>query len=343
MRAPPRISLAFSLPLPGKNQETMRILNPLYDTIFKFMMEKPETARAFIGTILDTKVEALAPMPREVAMGLGDWRVLRLDYKAVIRGEDGKRKTVIIEVQKYDSNDPVARFRKYLASNYSAEESALAPDGQSSPLPVVPIYILGYRIPGVNARAFRVDRKVVNLVTGEEIAGVQSDFIELLTHQMYVLVVTEDTRPREALTRLERLLNLFEQRAKGAAKNETLEIDPTGYDDELMLIVERLREAAMDEALVEQMAFEQEVLEKLVKYEQVSGIMDRLEREKAEAEREKAEAVERERIAERERAEAVEREKQLAITLARKMLKYGESVESIAQETGLSEAEVRRL
>lgn len=321
----------------------MRILNPLYDTIFKFMMEKPETAKAFIGTVLSTKVEELAPLPQETSMALGDWRVLRLDYKAVIRDGEGKRKTIIIEVQKYDSNDPVARFRKYLSSNYAAEEDALAEDGEAKPLPVVPIYILGYSIPGVNARAFRVDRKVVNLVTGEEMRGVQSEFIELLTHQMYVLVVTETKRPKGEMTRIERLLNLFEQRAKGAAKNETLDIDPTGYDEELMLIVERLQEAAMDEALVRQMAFEQEVLEKLVRYEQVSEIMEQMEREKEEAKREKEEAEREKEEAEKEKVEAEKREKQLAITLAKKMLEYGERIETIAQVTGLSEEEVGRL
>ncbi len=67
------------------------------------------------------------------------------------------------------------------------------------------------------------------------------------------------------------------------------------------------------------------------------------EKEKAEAEKREKEAQLKKVEAEKEKAEAEKREKESNIKLAKKMIKYNESIEDIMKETGMTEDEIKEL
>ncbi|MBP6386398.1 MAG: hypothetical protein KA327_07210, partial [Pseudarcicella sp.] len=62
----------------------MIIANPIYDTVFKKMMENERVAKFFIGTLLDQEIENIEVKPQEFTytnelLGLA---VFRLDFIA---------------------------------------------------------------------------------------------------------------------------------------------------------------------------------------------------------------------------------------------------------------------
>jgi uncharacterized protein YxeA len=67
------------------------------------------------------------------------------------------------------------------------------------------------------------------------------------------------------------------------------------------------------------------------------------EREKAEAQKREHEAQQREAEERQQKQEALEEKKQAMLKLATKMKRYGESIEDIIRETGLTEQEMKNL
>ncbi len=133
----------------------MKILNPLYDNAFKYLMEDNNIAKTVLSIILDTDIISLQAKPQETVLHNG---LFRFDYKAVIKEENGDSKTILVEVQKYNSPDPIKRFRDYLGVNYSTTETIQTADGEvEASLPLVTIYILGFNVTDVDCRIIKVD------------------------------------------------------------------------------------------------------------------------------------------------------------------------------------------
>src|SRR5690349_9872824 len=103
----------------------MRILNPIYDAVFKYLLEDEESAKLIISTIIGMKVISLSPQPSEKATKKEKARVneprlgtCRLDYAAIIETSSGKKR-VIIEIQKSNILGATERFRLYLGKQYA--------------------------------------------------------------------------------------------------------------------------------------------------------------------------------------------------------------------------------
>jgi hypothetical protein len=72
-------------------------------------------------------------------------------------------------------------------------------------------------------------------------------------------------------------------------------------------------------------------------------IIEQERKEKAEAKRKEAEAKRKAEQERKEKEQAIQREKEAMIKLAKKMKKYGETIEDIMKETGLSDKEIEKL
>jgi vacuolar-type H+-ATPase catalytic subunit A/Vma1 len=138
------------------------------------------------------------------------------------------------------------------------------------------------------------------------------------------------------------VLSVFEPGQK-----HEISINEKDYPDKYKPVIRKLLKAMQDEKVRETMEIEDEILEELKLKERIAEkallIADAEKKEKEKAlvlaKRERKEK-EKER---REKEIALEREKETKIKLARKMLKYGESIEEIASETGLSIPEIKKL
>jgi hypothetical protein len=74
----------------------MVIANPIYDVVFKRMMENDKVAKFFIGTLLEQTIETVEVKPQEFTYTneLAGLSVFRLDFIATIKTESGESKKI---------------------------------------------------------------------------------------------------------------------------------------------------------------------------------------------------------------------------------------------------------
>ncbi|MDR1343597.1 MAG: hypothetical protein LBK18_10155 [Prevotellaceae bacterium] len=201
----------------------MIIANPIYDTVFKRLMENERVARFFIGTLLNREVASVEMLPQEFtyykkkkkekekkgtetgAEEGAQLTIFRLDFMATIVTATGARSKVLIEVQKAHDEVDLMRFRSYLGEQYKKAEKA---SGKKVVLPITTIYVLGFKLPEVPTACVKVGRAYEDLVNNLSLKK-RSPFIEKLTHDCYVVQVKRITERYQ--TRLDKLLSIFEQ------------------------------------------------------------------------------------------------------------------------------------
>jgi hypothetical protein len=203
----------------------MIIANPIYDVVFKRMMENEKVAKFFISTLIDEDIDSIQFKPQEytyegefdltnpkdvakyenrIKERFSIW-VLRADFIATIRTKDGEQKKVLIEIQKARTDLDLMRFRNYLAEQYKKEDTI---EGESAVLPITTIYILGFPLPEIQTPCLKVERKYRNLIDNSLISTT-SEFVERLTHDSYIVQVSRITGRFQ--TKLDKLLSIFEQ------------------------------------------------------------------------------------------------------------------------------------
>lgn len=186
----------------------MVIANPIYDVVFKRMMENDKVAKFFIGTLLEQTIENVEVKPQEFTYTneLAGLAVFRLDFIATIKTDTGELKKVLIEIQKAKNQIDLMRFRNYLAEQYKKEDTL---HDEKVILPITTIYILGFTLPEINTPCLKVERNYKDL-TNKTVLTTKSDFVEKLTHDSFVVQVDRITDRYQ--TRLDKLLSVFEQR-----------------------------------------------------------------------------------------------------------------------------------
>ena len=232
----------------------MVIANPIYDVVFKRMMENEKVAKFFIGTLLEETIETIEVKPQEFTytnelIGIA---VFRLDFIATIKTKTGELKKVLIEIQKAKNMIDVMRFRNYLASQYGKEDEI---NGEKVVLPITTIYILGFKLPEISSPCLKVERNYKDLVNNSNIVS-KSDFIEKLTHDSYVVQVERITGRYQ--TKLDKLLSLFEQANftddRKIVKDFTHEID----NDDIKMLADILHYSGTDKDERKKLETEQE-------------------------------------------------------------------------------------
>ncbi len=140
----------------------MIIANPLYDIVFKYLLEDVEITRELLSTILGEEVQSVEVKPQETSTETsGDIRILRFDFKAVIKKPNGEISKVLIELQKAKKAFNAMRFRRYLGDNYRKEDEVLNERGlpEKRPLPIVTIYFLGFSLNSIPSGVVKINRE----------------------------------------------------------------------------------------------------------------------------------------------------------------------------------------
>ncbi|XCN73449.1 MAG: hypothetical protein Q3M24_01480 [Candidatus Electrothrix aestuarii] len=172
----------------------MQIANPVYDVVFKYLMDDNSVAKKIISLIIGEEIESLEFQPTEysddVDKGNRSLTVYRLDFAATVRLPDGNFKRIIIEIQKAKFSTDIMRFRNYLGKQYSNKNNVYEQGDRSKACPILSIYFLGHRLDNVHVPVIRVERKYYDNATGGELP-VQEEFIESLTHDSFVIQIPE--------------------------------------------------------------------------------------------------------------------------------------------------------
>jgi len=188
----------------------MIIANPIYDTAFKELIKDPDVAKAIIGTLLETEVldVKLTVTERNRPMAPDDKfpRTLRLDYCAVIRNDKGEEQQILIEIQKATGAENILRFREYLAvAGYMPKKE------EKTQLPIVTVYFLGFKLKNVPTPCLKVARQYVDMLENK-VLHTKEKFVELLTHDSFVIQTPRINTNGNPKTVLERILSVFEQK-----------------------------------------------------------------------------------------------------------------------------------
>jgi hypothetical protein len=237
----------------------MIIANPIYDVVFKYLLEDADIARDLLSTILGEEVVYLEFKPQETSTESSEGiKILRLDFKATIKKKDGTLFKVLIELQKSKQVFDVMRFRRYLGDNYRKEDQLVEKDGLAvfRPLPIITIYFLGFLLNNVPSGVIKVKRQYVDAVT-EEILGVKDDFVELLTHDSYMIQVGR--LPKESRGKLDRVMQIFSPMYQNKADKHLVDFQGDIYDPLVLKMVERLSRAIASDEYRDKMDVEDEI------------------------------------------------------------------------------------
>ena len=309
------------------------IFNPIYDQAFKYLMDNNELAISILNLILDKEIVQLQMQNVETSfLTKNRSRTSRYDFKAIIKNENGEMQKVLIELQKYKKHNINERFRKYLGQNYSSPDTFINTEAETKTedLPIITIYILGYDDPEIPIRFLKLENKYIDGIKKQEISNINSKFVNLLTHNMYILSVGEKKDYVWQGTKIEAFIRLFIQKTKGAEKNILIEIDDNEITDPLLVsITKRLYEATLDDQIQREMKAEQEY--------------DETFRDNEKKDKEIEEAMKREEEERRQKEEERRQKEEAMRKLAIKMKKYGEPIEEIVKETKISKEDIEKL
>ncbi|MDR2473382.1 MAG: hypothetical protein LBD53_07490, partial [Tannerella sp.] len=198
----------------------MRIANPIYDVVFRFMMEDNKVAKSFLSAIIGEKVLELNFSAREHTIPIPpgakrkkepptNYTVCRFDFTAQIALPDGKQKTVLIELQKAKLASDIMRFRRYLGLHYqNSANSYDSGDGRKKARQIYCIFLLGHDIGIPDCPVIEVDNQVKDVTTKENLDA-PNEFIESLHHRSWIVQILQLKQRRR--TDLEKLLGIFEQ------------------------------------------------------------------------------------------------------------------------------------
>ena len=299
----------------------MHIANPIYDVVFKYLMEDAKVAKLLISSIIGEEIEELDFRPQEFTTDIdvgrlegrsGTLTVYRLDFSARIKTDDGIN-NVIIEIQKAKFATDIMRFRSYLGNQYSDSNSTqmvtIKDHTRSIGIPIISIYFLGHKLDHNDSSVIGVKRTYLDLITGEELATRES-FIESLTHDSYVIQIPNLTKKRR--TELETLLCIFDQTLSVDPAHHILSVLEEDFPEKYRPLIRRLQMAVSEPEMRKQMTLE-------------DGLLQDFENMQREIEEYKQKTVEAEKTIEDQKQKTVEAEKKIAaaekeISLLRKRL-----------------------
>jgi hypothetical protein len=253
----------------------MHIANPIYDVVFKYLMEDNKIAKLMLSSIIGEEIEELTFLPQEFIMDMdktGKKRrkkiktsltVYRLDFSAKIQTAEGL-KQVLIELQKAKFPTDIMRFRRYLGEQFSNKANTqsvkVGTRVRKTGIPLISIYFLGHKLDHTTAGAIKISRQYEDLMTGE-IITTKEDFIESLTLDSYVIQIPyiSDKRRND----LEILLRIFDQSQAIDKDTHILSVEESDFPEKYRPIIRKLRQAIETAEIKKTMVLEDGIIDEL--------------------------------------------------------------------------------
>ena len=240
------------------------VANPLYDAVFKYLMEDDRIAKTILAALLKKKVidvkirrNEYANLTRRESISM-----FRIDFAATVLDEDNQPHLMLIELQKTCLPTETLRFRRYLALQYNNEENMLKEEHEKYAIPMVAIYLLGHCVGKIEEPVIYVNHHAYNYDGKKVEEGIPDPFVESLQHDS--IIVQIPLLHGRVNNRLEKVLCLFDQ-TNVADNKKVIKVDDKQFegDNEMEYIVRRLQSAAADPDMRYQMNAEDEFFKEL--------------------------------------------------------------------------------
>ena len=327
------------------------IANPIYDTVFKFLMEDNRVAKILLSALLQKEVVEVRMRQTEYTdSNRSPISMFRLDFAAKVREKDGTERLIMIELQKTWLETETLRFRQYLGTQYLDESNI--PEGEDNEdghaLPMVSIYILGHKLGDLQEPVVYVRQRYLDQDSNPIVRGVPDPFIESLTHD--TIVVQIPYLKGRVRNHLERLLNLFDQDYRVKTDRHLLEVDEEKLvgEDEWWVMYRLVKAASMPDTR-KAMRVEDEILsvvEKrdttiMVQEEEIKQNKKTIELKDQELEQKELQLKQNKKeLAEKD--QKLEQQDQVLRSMMPVLRAAGWTAEKIAEHLHLPEREVRK-
>ena len=217
----------------------MLIANPIYDTIFKFLMDDNESAKIILSTLLNVDIEELTATTTiqsylgEDEKNWGFGKLSHLDYAAQVLKPDGSKENILIELQKADLPSDFYRFRLYITEKFKKSHSTIKKENTTihTPLKFIPIFILNFEIENEICDLVIQTNKMVKGVLKDTILQNPVSFLDDLMYDLTIVQIPHITnidveKIKDDAHKLElyKLFKLFDQNAKTQNDDYKLEI-----------------------------------------------------------------------------------------------------------------------
>ena len=238
----------------------IRVANPIYDSVFKYLMEDERIARTVLSALLKKEVVEVQIRRNEYTNGYRDnISMFRIDFGARVRQDDGSLRLVLIELQKTWLTTETLRFRQYLGAQYANKENMVQEEMRPPyGIPMVAVYILGHRVGNINVPVLYVNHKPYDYEGNEVTQGLPDPFVDSLVHDS--IIVQIPLLHGQINNRLDKVLSVFDQTNKEKDNQQLVELDDANYEDDsdMQYILHRLVMASVDAQLRQDMNVEDE-------------------------------------------------------------------------------------
>ena len=304
----------------------IHVANPIYDSVFKYIMEDERIAKTILSALLKKEVVHVTVRPHEYSNTTRDTlSMFRIDFAATVREKEGneiKDRIVLIELQKTWLNTETLRFRQYLGAQYNNKNNIREADEKGFAYPMVAVYLLGHKVGNIKEPIVYVNHDVFDYNGNVVAEGNAEPFVESLTHNSIIVQI-----PRlqgNVNNRLEKVLSVFDQTNVEGDTQQVLKIDEDKYadDNDMMYVLHKLTAAAANSEMRQDMNVEDKFY-------------------KAIEDRDTA-IMQRDKIL-KEQSEQLSQQSEQLKNMAKALSASGLSNEQISQMTGMSIAEIAHL
>ena len=252
------------------------VANPIYDIVFKYLMEDERIAKTILSALLKEDVVDVKIRRNEYANSNRDnLSVFRIDFGATIRKGDGTTRLILIELQKTWLETETLRFRQYLGVHYANPENLMPDSSEGYAIPMITVYLLGHKVGDIEEPVLYVRRNSYDYNDNIVTRGLPNPFVDSLTHDSIIVQI-----PRlhgQINNRLDKVLSVFDQSRQDGQNKQVIHIDEQLYagDADMQHIVHRLLTAASDADLRHEMNVEDEFFSVIEKRDTTIMLKDR--------------------------------------------------------------------
>ena len=339
----------------------IHVANPIYDSVFKYIMEDERIAKTILSALLKKEVVHVTVRPHEYSNTTRDTlSMFRIDFAATVREKEGneiKDRIVLIELQKTWLNTETLRFRQYLGAQYNNKNNIREADEKGFAYPMVAIYLLGHKVGNIKEPIVYVNHDVFDYNGNVVAEGNAEPFVESLTHNSIIVQI-----PRlqgNVNNRLEKVLSVFDQTNVEGDTQQVLKIDEDKYadDNDMMYVLHKLTAAAANSEMRQDMNVEDEFYKAIEDRDTAIMQRDKILKEQSEQLSQQSEQLSQqseqisqqsEQISQQseqisQQSEQISQQSEQLKNMAKALSASGLSNEQISQMTGMSIAEIAHL
>ncbi|MEI6138629.1 MAG: hypothetical protein WCP85_05175 [Mariniphaga sp.] len=284
------------------------IPNPIYDVVFRYLMEDPDSAMIVVSTLINENIINLELEPithsekKEKSLMTAlldpktkdDLRLFHLDFTATVLLPDGTQELIMIELQKATEPDDIFRFKQYISRNFQKKHEIEVTDIETlnirkvnRPIRLVPVFILNFRIENeINDLLIKTKRVKEGFFKNKALQ-LPNEFIDNLSYNLLVVQLPNlehinetDYLDDEYKIKLFALLRLFDQKSRVRDNEHRLRLIRKFFPGFLDRVIRRLQSADIDNPYLEEKMFnEDEYLKALIDRDnKISFFREKLEK-----------------------------------------------------------------